>query len=180
VVRAESTEYGRSVRTCQPSHSIRRDFLILKPYPFTSTVFHFMHTDRIHLLKSKLDELLSANHVPYLNLTEKLLPIQAGVYLISANENGEYIPYYVGRASSLARRLYTNHLMGNQSTARLKKYIVESGEAPTMEDAKTFLRKNCSIQWVTEDEYRNRAALEGFFTSVLFPKYGIAPEGKRC
>ncbi|NHI01999.1 hypothetical protein OJHNALOF_03053 [Oceanimonas sp. MB9] len=47
-----------------------------------------------------------------------------------------------------------------------------------MEAAKEFLRQNCSIQWVFEDEYRNRGALEGFFTSVLFPKYGIAPEGK--
>lgn len=138
-----------------------------------------MHTDRIQILKSKLDYLLRVNPVPYLNLTERFLPIEGGVYLISANANGTDIPYYVGRASSLARRLYTNHLMGNQSTARLKKYMVESGEVSTMEDAKVFLRNNCSIQWVREDEYRNRGALEGFFTSVLFPKYGIAPEGKR-
>lgn len=139
-----------------------------------------MHTNRIQILKSKLDDLLGANPVPYLNLTERLLPIEGGVYLISANANGTEIPYYVGRASNLARRLYTNHLMGNQSTARLKKYMVESCEVSTMEDAKAFLRKNCSIQWVREEEYRNRGALEGFFTSVLFPKYGIPPEGRRA
>jgi len=139
-----------------------------------------MHTERIQILKSKLDDLLNANPVPYLNLTESLLPHEGGVYLISANANGEVIPYYVGRASSLARRLYTNHLMGNQSTARLKKYMVESGEVATMEEAKAFLRGSCHIQWVREDEYRNRGALEGFFTSVLFPKYGIASEGSRA
>ncbi|WP_165662548.1 GIY-YIG nuclease family protein [Oceanimonas sp. MB9] len=137
-----------------------------------------MYTDRIQILKSKLDELLSANPVPYLNLTESQLPKKGGVYLISAQVAGKNRPYYVGRASTLARRLYTNHLMGNASTARLKKYMVESGEAASMEAAKEFLRQNCSIQWVFEDEYRNRGALEGFFTSVLFPKYGIAPEGK--
>lgn len=135
-----------------------------------------MHTERIKNLKSKLDDLLAANPVPYLNLTESQLPEGGGVYLISAKVSGEVIPYYVGRTSNLARRLYTNHLMGNKSTARLKKYMVESGEAATMKDAKEFLRQNCSIQWVLEDEYRGRGALEGFFTSVLFPKYGIAPE----
>lgn len=137
-----------------------------------------MHTERIQSLQSKLDEMLTAQPVPYLNLTESLLPKEGGVYLISAKVGGKAVPYYVGRASTLARRLYTNHLMGNASTARLKKYMVESGEAATMEDAKAFLRKNCSIQWVFESDYRNRGALEGFFTSVLFPKYGIAPEGR--
>lgn len=135
-----------------------------------------MHTERIQSLKSKLDNLLTANPIPYLNLTESQLPKAGGVYLISANVNGAVTPYYVGRTSELARRLYTNHLMGNKSTARLKKYMVESGEASNMKVAKNFLRKNCSIQWVLEGEYRNRGALEGFFTSVLFPKYGIAPE----
>lgn len=131
-------------------------------------------------MKSKLDDLLKANPVPYLNLTESQLPKVGGVYLISANVDGAVIPYYVGRASTLARRLYTNHLMGNQSTARLKKYMVESGEVSNMTAAKEFLRQNCSIQWILESEYRNRGALEGFFTSVLFPKYGIAPEGKNA
>jgi hypothetical protein len=139
-----------------------------------------MHTQRIQILKSKLDVLLSSNPVPYFNLTERLLPLEGGVYLISARKNDADIPYYVGRASSLARRLYTNHLMGNESTARLKKYMVESGEVASMEEAKAFLRQCCSIQWVREDEYRNRGALEGFFTGVLFPKYGIASEGKRA
>jgi len=139
-----------------------------------------MYSERILSLKSKLNDLLAANSVSYLNLTENKLPKAGGVYLISAKINGKVLPYYVGRASKLARRLYTNHLMGNQSTARLKKYMVESGEAATMEDAKEFLRQNCSIQWVLEGEYRNRGALEGFFTSVLFPKYGIAPEGRNA
>jgi hypothetical protein len=141
-----------------------------------------MHTQRITILQSKLDDLLGAKPVPYLNLTESLLPREGGVYLISvnANANGAGVPYYVGRASSLARRLYTNHLMGNQSTARLKKNMVESGEVATMEEAKAFLRGSCYIQWVREDEYRNRGALEGFFTSVLLPKYGIASEGSRA
>ncbi len=139
-----------------------------------------MHTERIQSLQSKLDELLTANAVPYLNLTESQLPKEGGVYLISANVGGNVTPYYVGRASTLARRLYTNHLMGNASTARLKKYMVESGEVATMENAKEFLRKNCSIQWIFDSDYRNRGALEGFFTGVLFPKYGIAREGRNA
>lgn len=137
-----------------------------------------MYTERLKSLQSKLNDLLAAQSVPYLNLTERLLPKEAGVYLISATIEGKIFPYYVGRASTLARRLYTNHLMGNASTARLKEYMVESRESATLEDAKEFLRQNCSIQWIFESDYRNRGALEGFLTSVLFPKYGIAPEGR--
>lgn len=139
-----------------------------------------MHTERIQRLQSKLDDLMTAEAVPYLNLTESQLPKEGGVYLISAKVGGKVTPYYVGRASTLARRLYTNHLMGNASTARLKKYMVESREAATMEDAKKFLRNYCCIQWIFESDYRNRGALEGFFTGVLFPKYGIAPEGRNA
>ena len=135
-----------------------------------------MHTERIESLKSRLDDLLKSEPVPYLNLTESALPKVGGVYLISANINGDNVPYYVGRASILGRRLYTNHLMGNKSTARLKKYMIESGEALNIMAAKEFMRNSCSIQWVLENEYRNRGVLEGFFTSVLFPKYGIAQE----
>ena len=135
-----------------------------------------MYIERIERLKLKLDELLSSSTVPYLELTENQLPDKGGVYLISAKVEGKTIPYYVGRASILGRRLYTNQLMGNLSTARLKKYMLESGEVASMKDAKEFLRQKCSVQWVLESDYRNRGALEGFFTSVIFPKYGIAPE----
>jgi hypothetical protein len=135
-----------------------------------------MISKRIKVLRQKLDALLDSKSTFYLGLIERDLPSEAGVYLISARIDGQDIPYYVGRATSLSRRLYTNHLMGNQSTARLKKYMVESGEVSDLPAAKEFIRNNCSIRWVLEREYRNRGALEGFFTSVIFPKYGISPE----
>lgn len=135
-----------------------------------------MISERIKILRKKLDELLDSERTAYLGLTERGLPTEAGVYLISANIDDQFVPYYVGRATTLGRRLYTNHLMGNQSTARLKKYMIESGEVSDMTAAKEFIRNNCSIQWVLESEYRDRGALEGFFTSVIFPKYGISSE----
>lgn len=135
-----------------------------------------MYENRMQALTAKLEELLGANRMPYNGLVESQLPQDGGVYLISAMINNNLTPYYVGRASVLSRRLYTNHLMGNKSTARLKKYMVESSEVKDMAEAKSFLRNYCSIQWVIESDYRERGAYEGFFTSVLFPKYGIAPE----
>lgn len=37
-----------------------------------------MHTERIQSFKSKLDDLLAADAVPYLNLTESKLPNEGG------------------------------------------------------------------------------------------------------
>ncbi|WP_420745767.1 hypothetical protein [Photobacterium damselae] len=135
-----------------------------------------MINKRFIYLKKRFNELLTSKRVDYLNLTEKELPIAPGVYLISAKIGNKHVPYYVGRTTILSQRLYTNHLMGNLTTARLKKYLVESGEIENSTSAKEFIRNNCSIQWILEDDYRERGALEGFFTAILFPKYGIAPE----
>jgi len=66
--------------------------------------------------------------------------------------------------------------MGSLANARLKKYLCTSGECADPEDAKRFLQKYASVQWIDEKDMRTRGALEGYFTAVLFPKYGIAEE----
>ena len=59
--------------------------------------------------------------------------------------------------------------MGNKSTARLKNYLVQSGECTDMSEAKKLL-ENCYIQFILENDYRKRGTLEGYFTGALFPK----------
>lgn len=128
-------------------------------------------------LSQSLNTLIASEKISFSNISPAGLAKSAGVYLISCiDHNGSYVPYYVGRTTNFSMRLYTNHLMGNKSTARLKKYLVESGECTDMSDAKQFLLNNCHIQFVLENDYRKRGALEGYFTGVLFPKYGIAKE----
>lgn len=100
------------------------------------------------------------------------LPKRAGVYLITIRNK----PYYVGRSQNLRRRIYTNHLMGSLKNARLKTYLIEFGKCANREEAKQFLKRFAHVQWIEEEDMRTRGALEGYFTGVLFPKYGISAE----
>ncbi|TKJ87223.1 hypothetical protein PaeCFBP13512_18550 [Paenibacillus sp. CFBP13512] len=121
-------------------------------------------------------------------LFQKLVPsdlneldAKGGVYVIGMLSSNEIL--YVGRTKNLKRRLYTNHLMGNQSTARLKKYLTsdellrefaksmeavftlptsaEYDKASSYKLAKEFLRKNCYIKFLEIDESRLRGLTEG-------------------
>ena len=54
------------------------------------------------------------------SVLEDRLPV---VYAIFDKADGACL--YVGRTKNLRRRLYTNHLMGPETNARLKKYLIE-------------------------------------------------------
>jgi len=66
--------------------------------------------------------------------------------------------------------------MGPRSNARLKKYLVDSGECSDMGTAKDFIRQNCLARWIEESDIRKRGAIEGYTMGLLFPKYGIYEE----
>ena len=81
---------------------------------------------------------------------------------------------YVGRTKKLRRRLYTNHLQGNKSTARLKKYIVEDKEfsnIETYDEAKSWIKENCYFQYIPIDDSRERGHTEGLIGYLLDSKY---------
>ena len=123
--------------------------------------------------------LLEMSPVFYKDMKPSVLPINAGVYVISENINNIEVPLYVGRTKNLRERIYTNHLMGGLSNARLKKYIISDELHPcyqNLSEAKNYIRNNCFVRWVFEDDYRRRGAIEGYLTAIIFPKYGIYEE----
>ena len=94
------------------------------------------------------------------------------VYAIFVQETGENL--YVGRTVNLRRRLYTNHLMGPKSVARLKKYLMEDESVPeitSMEEAKQFLRDHCYFQYLPVDDMRRRGQIEGMLGFFLDVRY---------
>lgn len=127
-------------------------------------------------LEERLRELLKAPPVPYSTLTPSKIPIQPGVYLITAILGETEHPYYVGRTKNLRERLYRNHLMGSPTNARLKKHMIDAGECVDLVAAKKFLRDSCVVRWIRQDGFRERGAVEGYVTGMLFPKYGIYEE----
>ena len=94
------------------------------------------------------------------------------VYTITNKNTNEVL--YVGRTTKLRRRLYTNHLMGNLSTARLKKYLIGDENIMEVDDeetAKTYLQNNCYFQYIEEPDARKRGQLEGLFSFLLNVRY---------
>ncbi|MDO4474101.1 MAG: GIY-YIG nuclease family protein [Eubacteriales bacterium] len=95
-------------------------------------------------------ELLSAPYLYFGTLTPSDIPDGiAGVYAIFDEKSGEVL--YVGRTKNLRRRLYTNHLHGPKTNARLKKYLVEDASEEnitSMDDAKQYLKKYCYAKYI--------------------------------
>lgn len=132
-----------------------------------------------NFLNRSIKDLLDMKPVLYRIITPSVLPEKAGVYLISEIIRGKEIALYVGRTKNLRNRLYRNHLMGPLSNARLKKYMTKDSTHPCFDNkdlAKVYIRKNCSVRWILENDIRKRGALEGYFTARFFPKYGISEE----
>lgn len=116
--------------------------------------------ERLSSLMDCVENLESQDWTAFKDLKPSDLPVRGGVYVI-ADEN-EVL--YVGQTTDMQRRLYTNHLMGNASTARLKKYLWEDTDKPGIEDmsdAKTYLRNHCRFRWIPEENARHRGLIEG-------------------
>ena len=96
----------------------------------------------------------------------------AVVYAIFRRDTGEAL--YVGRTKNLRQRLYANHLMGPESNARLKKYLVQDETLPhirTLEDAKQFLRDYCCFQYIAVPDTITRGQVEGLLSFLLDVRY---------
>ena len=127
-------------------------------------------------LQKRYSDLLASKAVPFSTLTPSKVPERAGVYVITAKRGSTEKPYYVGRTKNLRQRLYNNHLMGTATNARLKKHLVDARECPNMAAAKRFIMRACWVRWIFQERHRERGAIEGFVTGLLFPKYGIYEE----
>lgn len=96
----------------------------------------------------------------------------SGVYAIFDSTTNETL--YVGRTKNLRRRLYTNHLHGPKTNARLKKYLVEDElqkDIKDMADAKQYLKDHCFVKYIVEPDTVQRGRIEGLLSYVLNVRY---------
>jgi hypothetical protein len=123
--------------------------------------------------KRIVDDILHAPKYYFKELKPSVLPDQlAAVYAITDTSTGEVL--YVGRTKNVRRRLYTNHLMGPKTNARLKKYLVEDPNQPQITDmlvAKEYLKANCYAQYVPEEDMVKRGQIEGLLSYMLNVRY---------
>lgn len=124
-----------------------------------------------HIIKY-IDRIWNQPPIYFSNLTPSMLRKIGAVYLIAHKETNEVL--YIGRTVNLQRRLYTNHLMGNKSTARLKKYLIEDPDLPTVEtyeDAKRYLQDNCYFKYIKVTNWKLRGYIEGMLAYPLKVRY---------
>lgn len=129
--------------------------------------------DRIHEISIWQDKMLCSPKHYFAELKpSELQENLCVVYAITNFRTNEIL--YVGKTTKLRRRLYTNHLMGNLATARLKKYLIDDPEmtdVSDLESAKQYIKNNCYFQYVEEPDMRKRGQLEGLFSYLLNVRY---------
>ena len=117
-------------------------------------------------------QLLESQQYMFRGLTPSMLESVAGVYAIFDQVTGATL--YVGRTKNIRRRLYTNHLMGPETNARLKKYLYKDSDRPDIPDmvaAKQYLIDNCYFQYLRVDEMVKRGQIEGLLSYLLNVTY---------
>lgn len=119
-----------------------------------------------------VEQLLNSQQYTFRGLTPSMLESVPGVYAIFDQTTGATL--YVGRTKNIRRRLYTNHLMGPETNARLKKYLAEDRnrqDIPNIVAAKQYLLDNCYFQYIRVDEMVKRGQIEGFLSYLLDVTY---------
>jgi hypothetical protein len=118
-----------------------------------------------------IERLLDQTPTPYRSVKPSSFPETRGVYLIASSQGEVIRAGKTGSGNATFRdRLYRNHLMGNQD-GNLRAQLVGSGECSDMENAKRWIRENCSVRYLEIDDSSTRANLEHFMLAILEPKY---------
>lgn len=118
------------------------------------------------------NEIFNSKVYVFSSIVPSDLPEKAGVYVIWLRDTKEVL--YVGRTRNIRQRLYTNHLMGNKSSARLKKYLVDDMNLPEIVeyiDAKNYMKANCCFQFILVEDNNERGHIEGLLGYLTEARY---------
>ena len=129
-------------------------------------------SNRLIEAKNVAEKLLQSKRFSFQGLTPSMLESVPGVYAIFDLDKD--VTLYVGRTKNIRRRLYTNHLMGPSTNARLKKYLAEDPERPDIPDmaaAKKYLLDHCEFQYMRVDNKTLRGQVEGLLSYLLDVTY---------
>ena len=117
-------------------------------------------------------KVLSAPKTTFAEIKPSQIPDAPGVYIIRLQDSDETL--YVGRTKNLRQRIYSNHLHGPLSNARLKKYLIEDPNEPSITDlatAKQYLKDCCYVQFQIIDDLLERGQVEGLLSFLLDVRY---------
>ena len=122
--------------------------------------------------KNVAEDLMQSKTFSFCGLTPSMLDSVPGLYAIFDHDKD--VTLYVGRTKNIRRRLYTNHLMGPSTNARLKKYLAEDPMRPDIPDmaaAKKYLLDRCEFRYIRVDDMTLRGQVEGLLSYLLDVAY---------
>ena len=128
--------------------------------------------NRLEQARTIAEQLLQSKKYSFQGLKPSMLEDEPGVYVIYDRDTGKTL--YVGRTVNIRRRLYTNHLMGPEANARLKKYLWKDDRRPevsTLDEAKKYLQERCDFQYIRVDDMTVRGQVEGLLSYLLDVTY---------
>ena len=117
-------------------------------------------------------KVLWAPKTTFAEIKPSQIPDAPGVYIIRLQDSDETL--YVGRTKNLRQRIYSNHLHGPLSNARLKKYLIEDPNEPSitgLATAKQYLKDCCYVQFQVIDDLLERGQAEGLLSFLLNVRY---------
>lgn len=121
-----------------------------------------------------LEKLLLAPQLAFGDALRSKLPEDPGIYAIYVNGANPGEVLRAGRTKSAAgglrQRIYQNHLIGTQS-GNLRAQLVRDGQCMGLEEAKGWVRENCTVQFLVIVDEQLRRWAEHFMLSILRPKY---------
>ena len=122
--------------------------------------------------KSIAEKVLASQKLLFSEIKPSQIPDAPGVYVIKNRDSDETL--YVGRTKNLRQRIYSNHLHGPITNARLKKYLIEDPNEPSITDlaaAKQYLKDCCYVQFQIIDDLLERGQVEGLLSFLLNVRY---------
>jgi hypothetical protein len=104
------------------------------------------------------------------HLSARMPANTGGVYLIARRgEMGQYL--WAGKSKDLRRRVCNDHRLGGGDRARsdLIQIVIDRGMVSTRTDAQSWIRTNCTVQWLVVADPALRGWAEHYVLSITQP-----------
>lgn len=125
-----------------------------------------------------LEKLLAAPAFEFDSDLELRLPAEQGLYLIAQRQGPRGLYLHAGKTRNaklgLRSRVWTQHYNGGGKGAGsdLLQKVIDRGKGTGREDARSWIRVNCLVQWAVEEDEALRGWTEHYALSILRPIWG--------
>lgn len=130
-----------------------------------------MHDSVISRYLTMMKKLLAEPNYDFAEVSARTVPKEPGVYIIYDKRVKAII--YAGRTKNLRRRLLGDHKQGNVKSSQFRRALRQHFALKSEMKITSYIRRNCSFQFMVINEFDEMVRLEHFITAVLAPVLNI-------